>query len=214
MFPSSSREVTSLMRVLPAGESALLIELEDLDRVLALCSVLRAHPPDGVIEAVPAARTVLLLCDPSVTSLTAIGQAVRRIQPPPHRPPIEDSVEIPASYDGPDIDDVLAATGLTRRELIDWHTGAAWQVAFCGFAPGFGYLVTDRSRTVPRRDSPRTSVPAGSIGLAGEFSGVYPRASPGGWQLIGRTAARLFDLDADPPALLRPGVGVRFVDHT
>ncbi len=201
------------MRVLPAGESALLIELEDLDSVLALCSVLRAHPPDGVIEAVPAARTVLLLCHPQVSSLTTIAHAVRRIRPPPHRPPVVEAVEIPASYDGPDIEDVLAATGMTRRELIDWHTGADWQVAFCGFAPGFGYLVSDNGRTVPRRESPRTSVPAGSIGLAGEFSGVYPRASPGGWQLIGRTDANLFDLEADPPALLRPGVGVRFVEN-
>ncbi|MDQ4039013.1 MAG: allophanate hydrolase subunit 1 [Actinomycetota bacterium] len=200
------------MNVLAAGDSALLVELEDLDSVLALYSVLRADLPDGVIEAVPAARTVLLLCDPQAVSLAAIEHALRRLQPAPHRRPAEEPVEIPSRYDGPDIDDVLAATGMTRSELIDWHTGSSWQVAFCGFAPGFGYLVTDSGRTVPRRDSPRTSVPAGSIGLAGEFSGVYPRASPGGWQLIGRTEATLFDLDADPPALLRPGVGVRFVD--
>lgn len=202
------------MRVLPVGEAALLLEVEDLDSVLALYSVLASHPPDGVIESVPAARTVLLICDPRVASLDAISQAVRQIQPGPGRPPVEETVEIPASYDGPDLDDVLAVTGLTRRELIEWHTGADWQVAFCGFAPGFGYLVTSGGRAVPRRDSPRTSVPAGSIGLAGEFSGVYPRASPGGWQLIGATEATLFDIAADPPALLRPGVGVRFVDHT
>jgi len=202
------------MRVRPVGESALLIELDELDGVLALSSALRAHPPDGLVEAVPAARTVLLHCDLRISSLMAITEALGRIQPAAPRPPDEQSVEIPASYDGPDIDDVLATTGLTRRKLIDWHTGADWQVAFCGFSPGFGYLVSDGAHPVPRRDSPRTRVPAGSIGLAGEFSGIYPRASPGGWQLIGRTDATLFDLEADPPALLRPGVCVRFVDDT
>ena len=202
------------MRVLSAGESALLIEVRDLAAVLALSAALRREPIDGVVEAVPAARTVLLQCDLGVTSLAAVAQAVRRMQlsSQPSRP--GDVVEIQATYDGPDIDDVLVSTGLTRNELIRWHTGSDWQVAFCGFAPGFGYLVTENARSVPRRDTPRTSVPAGSIGLAGEFSGVYPRDSPGGWQLIGRTEMILFDLDADPPALLRPGVGVRFVDRT
>jgi len=201
------------MRVLPAGDRALLVELDDLAAVLALSSTLRADPLDGVLDIVPAGQTVLLHCDPEITSLTAVAEAVRRIQPSAPEASIEEVLEIPASYDGPDIDGVLAETGLSRRELIDWHTGADWQVAFCGFAPGFGYLVSDNPRSIPRREDPRTSVPAGSIGLAGEFSGVYPRASPGGWQLIGRTELTLFDLDADPPALLRPGVGVRFVER-
>lgn len=202
------------MRVLAAGESALLIEVEDLDAVLALSAALRAHPLNGVLEAVPAARTVLLRCDPDVMPVAAVAAAVRRIKSAPHGPPAEAVVEIPASYDGPDIDDVLAETGFSRQALIEWHTTADWQVAFCGFAPGFGYLVSDSPRSLPRRDTPRTSVPAGSIGLAGEFTGVYPRASPGGWQLIGHTDLTLFDLDADPPALLRPGIGVRFTDST
>lgn len=200
------------MRVLPAGESALLVEVEDVDAVLALSAALRDQPVAGVLESVPAARTVLLLCDPAVATLTAVADAVRRIRPAAHLPASQDTVEIPVSYDGPDIDDVLAVTGQTRRELIDWHTNSQWQVAFCGFALGFSYLVTDDAPSIPRKKTPRTTVPAGSVGLAGEFSGVYPRASPGGWQLIGRTELCLADVKADPPALLRPGVGVSFVE--
>jgi KipI family sensor histidine kinase inhibitor len=106
--------------------------------------------------------------------------------------------------------------GLRESEVVDWHVSTSWLVAFCGFAPGFGYLVPDRdpnaARQVPRRDTPRTKVPAGSVGLAGEFTAVYPRETPGGWQLIGRTELAVFDVDADPPALLRPGVRVRFTE--
>lgn len=202
------------MRILTVGDRALLVELDDLGSAMALASALRADPPLGVVESVPAARTVLLHCDLQVASLAGVADAVRGIRASSQPSTPGEVVEIPANYDGPDIDDVLAATGLTRRELIDWHTGADWQVAFCGFAPGFGYLVSRQPHSVPRRDTPRTRVPAGSIGLAGEFSGVYPQASPGGWQLIGRTEMALFDLDAQPPVLLRPGVGVRFVDRT
>src|SRR5699024_2039294 len=121
------------------------------------------------------------------------------------------AVTVAVAYDGPDLDDVATATGLAPEEVIAAHTGTEWTVAFTGFAPGFGYLVGgDRRLNVPRRDAPRTAVPAGSVGLAGSFSGVYPRPSPGGWQLIGRTDARLWQPDRDPPALLRPGMTVRF----
>ena len=202
------------MNVLPAGESALLVEVEDLRAVLALSSALREDPIEGVLEAVPAARTVLLLCDPHVASLAAVADSVRRVRPSGHGSSVGEVVEIGVSYDGPDIEEVLDMTGMSRPELLEWHTGATWHVAFCGFVPGFGYLATDNPRSIPRKDTPRTTVPAGSVGLAGEFSGIYPRASPGGWQLIGRTGSTLLDLDADPPALLRPGVQVRFVDES
>lgn len=202
------------MRILSIGERALLVELDDLDSVLALAAELRAKPPPGVLECVPAARTVLLHCDIDHTTLRTVADAVRRIRSASRPEPPSEVVEIPACYDGPDIGDVLARTGMSRDEFIGWHTASQWQVAFCGFAPGFGYLVTPHALSIPRRPTARTSVPAGSIGVAGEFSGVYPRASPGGWQLIGRTTATLFDLAADPPAQLRPGVGVRFVDCT
>jgi len=202
------------MNVRRAGESALLVEVADLGSVLALSAAFRDEAIEGVLEVVPAARTVLLLCDPDASSLDAVADSVRRIRPSDHRPWLEEVVEIPVSYDGPDTEDVVSLTGMSRQQLIDWHTGATWHVAFSGFAPGFGYLVTDDARSIPRKDTPRTTVPAGSVGLAGEFSGVYPRASPGGWQLIGRTAVTLLDVAADPPTLLRPGIEVRFVDQT
>ena len=122
-----------------------------------------------------------------------------------------DTVTIAVVYDGDDLDEVARLTGLSTTEVVAAHTEQAWTVAFGGFAPGFGYLVgTDTRLHVSRRSSPRTSVPAGSVGLAGEFSGIYPRSSPGGWQLIGRTDAQLWNLDRDQPALLRPGISVRF----
>jgi len=120
---------------------------------------------------------------------------------------------VPVHYDGPDLEAVAAHTGLTPAEVVSAHTGMPWRVAFGGFVPGFAYLVGGDPRlVVPRRESPRARVPAGAVGLAGEFSGVYPRASPGGWQLVGTTDLVLWDVDRDPPALLRPGVVVRFVE--
>ena len=118
---------------------------------------------------------------------------------------------IEVNYDGDDLDEVAGLTGLSRAEVIAAHTGRPWRVGFVGFAPGFGYLTSGDPRlTVPRRATPRTRVPAGAVGLAGEFCGVYPRESPGGWQLIGRTDARMWDIERDPPTLLRPGAWVRF----
>jgi KipI family sensor histidine kinase inhibitor len=129
-------------------------------------------------------------------------------------PASEEVVTIPVRYDGDDLAEVAAILGMRPEEVVALHTGSSWRVAFGGFAPGFAYLVTDHDRlTVPRRSTPRTRVPAGSVGLAGEFSGVYPRSSPGGWQLIGRTDAVLWDASADPPALLRPGAAVRFEEQ-
>lgn len=115
-------------------------------------------------------------------------------------------------YDGPDLDEVAELTGLSPSEVVAAHTGCVWQAGFVGFAPGFAYLTGGDPRlVVSRRAEPRTCVPAGSVALADEFSAVYPRASPGGWQLIGRTDAVLFDVDRDPPALVPPGARVRFV---
>jgi KipI family sensor histidine kinase inhibitor len=114
-------------------------------------------------------------------------------------------------YDGPDLAEAGRLTGLGADGLVEAHRAARWRVAFTGFAPGFGYLVggDDRLR-VPRRDRPRTRVPAGSVGLGGAYCGIYPRDSPGGWQLIGRTDTAVWDADRDPPALLVPGAYVRF----
>ena len=203
------------MRVLPSGSTALLVELDGLDEVLGLYAALVAEPVEGVVDVVPAARTVLLVTDPARTSLDAVERAVRQARPRTDRGGHEDLVELPVVYDGADLADVAGLLEVEPAEVVRRHTGAEWTVAFCGFAPGFGYLTQDGGGwDVPRRSTPRTKVPPGSVALAGEFSGVYPRESPGGWQLIGRTDVAVFDLGRDPAALLRPGVRVRFVDAT
>jgi KipI family sensor histidine kinase inhibitor len=201
------------MRVLPSGSTALLVELDTLEDVLAVYAALVEERPDGVVEVVPAARTILLVTDPAKVALPAVEAAVRRVTPRHDRRESGELVEIPVAYDGEDLADVAELLGTDVAEVVRRHTGEEWTVAFGGFAPGFGYL-TSGSGTwdVPRRSSPRTKVPAGSVGLAGTFSGIYPRESPGGWQLIGRTELAMFDLSRDPAALLRPGVRVRFVE--
>ncbi len=224
--------------VLPVGDEGLLLEVPDLDAVLVLDAAVRraveaaagpavvAGPSSwhDVTDVVPAARTVLLLTREGA-DLAALGAAVRRL-PDLVRPDGSSGadqgaetvarsheVEVVVRYDGPDLDEVARRTGLTNAEVVAAHTGTPWRVAFGGFAPGFAYLVGGDPRLhVPRRDRPRPSVPAGSVGLAGEFSGVYPRSSPGGWQLLGTTDALLWDADRNPPALLGPGTTVRFVD--
>jgi KipI family sensor histidine kinase inhibitor len=199
------------MRLLPCGSTALLVELDDLDEVLGYYAALVADPPYGVIDIVPAARTVMVVIDPARTDLATLDRVLRSTVPLEDRRTGGELVEIPVVYDGADLGDVAELLGCDVDELIRRHTSDDWTVAFCGFAPGFGYL-TGSGWDVPRRSSPRTKVPAGSVALAGEFSGVYPRESPGGWQLIGRTEVAVFDLDRDPPALLQPGRRVRFID--
>jgi KipI family sensor histidine kinase inhibitor len=201
------------MRVLPSGTTAVLVELETLDDVLALYAALVDEPPAGVLDVVPAARTVLLVSDPALTSLSAVADAVKRTTPRRDRREVGQLVELPVSYDGADLLEVGRLLGLDPADVVRRHVGAEWTVAFCGFAPGFGYLTQASGQwDVPRRTSPRTRVPSGSVALAGEFSSVYPRESPGGWQLIGRTEVAVFDLSRDPAALLRPGNRVRFLD--
>lgn len=200
------------MRLLPSGSAALLVELDGLDEVLALYAALSDDPPRGVVDIVPAARTVLLMTDPAQTTVAAVAAAVRDTVPRPDRRSSGELVELPVHYDGPDLADAAEILGSTPEEVVRRHTAAEWTVAFCGFVPGFGYLTKDGEQwAVPRRTTPRTRVPAGSVGLAAEFSGIYPRESPGGWQLIGRTDVAVFELHREPAALLRPGTRVRFV---
>ncbi|MDO5501878.1 MAG: allophanate hydrolase subunit 1 [Actinomycetia bacterium] len=222
--------------VRPMGEQALLVEVTSLDDVLVLDAALReslASMPG--IELVAAARTVLVQGQDDV-DLSSLAERIRLVAQgirTPHDVPGDpaaagampenaasenalpedaDVVEIAVRYDGPDLGEVAEHLGVSEEDVVARHTGAVWRVAFGGFAPGFAYLVCGGSGlVVPRRDSPRTRVPAGAVGLAGEFSGIYPRASPGGWQLIGSTDAVLWDLERDPPALLQPGTWVRFV---
>jgi KipI family sensor histidine kinase inhibitor len=200
------------VKLLPCADVGVLVELADLDEVLALHAELAAEPPPGVLDLVPAARTLLVRVDPAVTSVTSVAQAVSDLRPRGEQREGVGTVEIPVRYDGADLAEVGELTGLGAQGVVEAHTGQTWTVAFAGFAPGFGYLVGEDDRLhVPRRSTPRTKVPAGAVGLAGEFSGVYPRESPGGWQLIGTTSTPMWDLDRDPPALLQPGAHVRFV---
>jgi KipI family sensor histidine kinase inhibitor len=204
----------SSVRLLAYGDAALLLDLEEPADVLAWRAALARDPPAGTVDIVPAARTVLLRFDPDRTTAARVAAAVRGMRPAAVRQYRGDLVEIPVRYDGADLDEVGRITGLGPAGVVAAHTAAEWTVAFCGFAPGFGYLVADTTRLrVPRRAEARVRVPAGAVGLAGEYSGVYPRSSPGGWQLIGSTDRRIWNPQARPPALLRPGVRVRFVSR-
>lgn len=199
------------MNVLPCGDAGLLVEVDGLPEVLAFADAVRADPPAGLLDVVPAARTVLLAVTPG-TDLAALRRAVLAMPVEPgSTAPVGDTVEIAVVYDGPDLEEAGRLTGLGAAGVVAAHTGTPWRVAFGGFAPGFAYLVGGDPRLdVERRAEPRTTVPAGSVGLAGEFSGIYPRSSPGGWQLIGRTDAVLWSPDRG--ALLEPGGRVRFVE--
>ena len=196
---------------LRCGRDALLVEVADLDAALALYAALRDAALPGVVDLVPAARTVLIRLDPALTSPAEVEKATAGLHTDGPGRADAGTVEIPVRYDGPDLAEVAEHTGLTEDEVVALHTGSVWTVAFAGFTPGFGYLTGGDPRLdVPRRSSPRTRIPAGSVGLAGRFSGVYPNDSPGGWQLIGSTTERMWDLDRPEPALLVPGVRVIF----
>ncbi|MFJ8636487.1 allophanate hydrolase subunit 1 [Streptomyces sp. NPDC093568] len=200
------------MRALPVGDDALLVEVSSGEEAQALHAELLRRRAEGALsvrEIVPAARTVLLdgLADPA---RLASELAASRVPPAPPR--ARDVVELPVRYDGPDLEDVAAHWGVSTREVARIHAGTEFSVAFCGFAPGFGYLTgLPPSYDVPRRATPRTAVPGGAVALAGPYTGVYPRSSPGGWQLIGTTDTVLWDVTRVPAALLSPGTRVRFV---
>lgn len=196
-----------------SGPRALLIEVESLDAVLALHAQLVEHPLTGQVEAIAAARTILVVFD-SRTNARAARTAIATLDARQSKDAMVSGnpVRIEVVYDGGDLAEVGRLTGLGVEGVVEAHTGQLWTAAFGGFAPGFAYLVGENEvLNVPRRTSPRTAVPAGSVALAGNFSAVYPRRSPGGWQLIGRTSARMWDLEREQPALLRPGMSVQYV---
>uniref|UniRef100_A0AAU3GZ53 Allophanate hydrolase subunit 1 n=1 Tax=Streptomyces sp. NBC_01401 TaxID=2903854 RepID=A0AAU3GZ53_9ACTN len=202
------------VRVLAAGPHALLVELDSGEDAEAFHTELlrrrAAGELPGVREIVPGARTVLL---DGVADRTLAGKLRTWTVPPPARGAGE-VVEIPVVYDGPDLADVAGAWGVDVGEVSRIHARTEFRVAFCGFAPGFGYLTgLPAHLSVERRATPRTRVPAGALAVAGPYTGVYPRPTPGGWQLIGRMPGpeALWDPGREPAALLRPGVRVRFV---
>lgn len=195
------------------GDRAVLIECGCTAEVLAFADAVERSALPEVLDIVPAARTVLVtVADTAAQRSVRTRLADIEVTPSagttrPDRP----EVVIDVVYDGPDLAEVADRLGMDPGQLVAAHTGSPWRVGFGGFAPGFAYLIDGDPRLrVPRRAEPRTRVPAGSVGLAGEFSGVYPRESPGGWQLIGRTAAVLWDPGRPRPALLSPGMWVSF----
>lgn len=201
------------MRFLPVSLTVLLIELKDLDETLALFASLESDPVDGIEDMVPAARTLMIRFRPEKLKAEQLAAAIAGRDLSAKIAPSDKTVEIPVRYDGEDLEDVANLTGLSVEDVIRRHTESIFTVAFCGFAPGFGYLVGgDPALQVPRRQSPRTKISAGSVALAGAFSGVYPQNSPGGWQIIGTTPLKMWDLSRNPPALFQPGYRVRFVD--
>ena len=196
------------MQIHRYGADALLVEVDDAAAALALYRAVRDARLD-VRDVVPAARTVLLAGCADPERLTA---DLSRLRPDPAVSSGAPVVEVPTTYDGPDLDDVARRWDMTVAEAVATHTSTDFVVAFCGFAPGFAYCTgLPAALAVPRHPDPRPRVPAGSVGLAGEFTGVYPTASPGGWRLLGRTGLTLWEPDREQPATLAPGTRVRFV---
>jgi KipI family sensor histidine kinase inhibitor len=200
------------VNLLRYGDTAVLVEPDDGVDPIGLRAALLAAPLPGTVSVVSAARTVLIEFDPAAVSLDALAAYLDSLLVEAMPAPAGALVEIPVRYDGADLADVAAATGLAVDEVVRRHSAASYRVAFCGFAPGFAYLEgLDPALHVSRLREPRTAVPAGAVAIAGGFTAVYPRSSPGGWRLLGTSTAGLWQADRDPPALLTPGTTVRFV---
>ncbi|WP_290057376.1 5-oxoprolinase subunit B family protein [Amycolatopsis solani] len=194
------------MRWRRCGEDAALLDCDSLDQMRAAHATVLAERPAGVVDLVPGARSLLVVG--GVAAVRALLDGADLTHPPGGEPR---EVTLDVHYDGEDLELIASDAGISAEAVVELHTDAVYTVAFTGFAPGFGYLTgLPEPLRQPRLESPRTRVPAGSVGLAGEFTGVYPRESPGGWRLLGHTSATLFDPHADPPALFAPGDRVRF----
>ncbi|KAE8142903.1 allophanate hydrolase subunit 2-domain-containing protein [Aspergillus pseudotamarii] len=202
-----------MMRVLPVNLTTILVELPGLEETLALLTSLQSQPVDGIKEMIPAARTLLVHFDPESVSAKALATEFHKRDLSAISPRSDCQIEIPVRYDGVDLDNIAKLTGHGVEEIIRRHKESQFTVAFCGFAPGFSYLTGgDPALFVPRHQTPRTRIPAGSVALAGAFSGIYPQSTPGGWQLIGSTSVKMWDTNRSPSALLQPGYQVKFVE--
>lgn len=201
------------MRCLPVNRSTLLVELASLEEVLALHDSLQRQPLEAIKEMLPAARTLMLRFEPALGSAQALAAALAQRDLAGTRQAPGPLLEIPMRYDGEDLAEVARLSGLMIDEVIRRHGQSEFTVGFCGFSPGFAYLVGgDPALHVPRRQTPRARVPAGAVAIGGVYCGVYPQASPGGWQIIGTTPLSMWDATRNPPALLAPGTRVRFRD--
>jgi KipI family sensor histidine kinase inhibitor len=201
------------MRLLPYGDRAVLAEVPDSATVLAVHAALRRLALPGVVELVPAARTVLVQFDLDRIDRVRLSTIMEDLDLSSSDTVFGEDVRLPVRYDGADLASVAEAADCTVADVIRRHSSPEYTVAFCGFAPGFSYLTgLDRRLHLPRLATPRTQVPAGSVAIAGEYTGVYPSSSPGGWRLIGRTPLTLWRPEEDQPATLVPGTRVRFVE--
>jgi KipI family sensor histidine kinase inhibitor len=210
------------LTIRPLAESGLLVEFPNViepavvERVMALTAALDAAEPPGLHDVVPSYRTILLAFDPEATDGATLATLVRQLAGEPSALEVASgrAVTIPVAYGGthgPDLADVAAHTGLDADAICARHAAATYRVACMGFAPGFGFLVgMPPELTTPRRATPRTRVPAGSVAIGGAQTGVYPDDLPGGWNIIGRTPATLFELSRPEPFLIQPGDIVRF----
>jgi KipI family sensor histidine kinase inhibitor len=208
-----------MWHVAPAGDRAVLITLghtidpELLGQVLGLDQALAERPPGGLLSTVPAYASLLCHYDPDVTDAGRLEDSIRQLEGQVDASvPSGPVVDIPTRYDGPDLADVALKTNLTPAGVVEAHAGREYLVYCVGFAPGFTYCgALPDQLAAPRLASPRLRVSAGSIGIAGRQTGIYAVESPGGWNLIGRTALALFDPGADPPARFKPGDRLRFI---
>jgi len=212
-------------RILPAGDSAILVEFGEVidpvvnSRVYALFDAVEKSLGDKVVEMIPTYRSLLVVYNPVEITFGEISEQVGGlldgIQGDSETSTTREIIELPVIYggeDGPDLDHVAEHAGISTQEVIDIHSGTGYLVYMLGFAPGFPYLGgLDERIACPRLTTPRVKVPAGSVGIAESQTGVYPNESPGGWQLIGRTAVPLFDVQRENPSLIKPGAEVRFV---
>jgi KipI family sensor histidine kinase inhibitor len=197
------------MRLRPYGRQAVLLETASTAHALALHEALTGRA--GIRETVPAARTVLVAFDPASTDAWQIAALADAVADGGAGTPHGAEVLVDVRYDGPDLSRTAGELGMSSDELVRRHVDGHYVAGFCGFSPGFAYLTgLDPALHVARLATPRAEVPAGAVGIAGEFTGVYPRPSPGGWRLIGTTDVAVWDAERDPPALLAPGTAVRF----
>ncbi len=199
------------MRIRSAGERSLLVDLGSMPAVHGLWRALRDDPPEGAVDVVAGAATVLVTLGSGAHVRAAEGHIAKLLRRAGAGPPEAAEKVIPVVYDGPDLDELAALAGMGRSEAIRLHSSASYTVAFLGFSPGFAYLAgAPAPLHLPRLATPRTSVPAGSVAVAAGMTAVYPQPTPGGWRLIGRTDTAMFDPVRPDPALLRPGDRVRF----
>ena len=206
MTDVASRQAIAVKR---SGDRAFVVDLGSLGAAMGLRAQLETNPPPGVSDVVAAASTVMVVAE-SPRYVASLIRHVSSLDPATNAGTSGRLIDVPVVYDGDDLASLAGLVGQSVEALVNWHTSATWVAAFTGFAPGFVYLVSDSELSIPRRASPRTAVPRGSVGLADTYSAVYPRSSPGGWQLIGRTDLVLFDETTADPALIHPGDQVRF----